>query len=96
MQAVQALMKVDKVLVAPSRARRDPIQQDLGTFLKPWMLGVISNMNDMLQDVQGKKTIAEKRIVLRSLGTLIIHIGHAISNVAPQVSPVFSFSLHLA
>lgn len=95
MQAVQALTKVDKALAVPSRVQRAPIQQDLGTFLKPWMLGVISNMNDMLQDVQVKKNIAEKRIILRSLGALIIHIGPAISNVAPQVSPVFSFFLHL-
>ena len=89
-------MKVDKALAAPSRAQRVPIQQDLGTFLKPWMLGVISNLNDMLQDVQGKKTIAEKRIILRSLGALIVHIGPAISNVAPQVSPVFFFPLRLS
>src|ERR1700683_200048 len=49
------------------------------------MLGVISDMNDMLQDVHGKKTIAEKRQILRSLGALILHIGSSISDVAPQV-----------
>lgn len=58
------------------------------------MLGIISNMNDMLQDVQGKKTVAEKRVILRSLGALIIHIGPAISNVAPQVSLIFFFFLY--
>jgi serine/threonine-protein kinase ATR len=86
------LRKVDKALVAPSRAQRGPVQQDLGGFLKPWMLGVISDMNDMLQDAQGKKTIAEKRQILRGLGALIVHIGTAISNVAPQV---FTFFMRL-
>ena len=90
---MHALKKVDKALVAPIRTQRVPAQRDLGSFLKPWMLGVISDMNDMLQDAQGKKTIAEKRQILRSLGALVVHIGTAISNVAPQVfflSPYFS------
>jgi serine/threonine-protein kinase ATR len=71
--------------VGSSRAQRATVQQDLGSFLKPWMLGVISDMNEMLQDARGKKTIAEKRQILRSLGALIVHIGPAISSVAPQV-----------
>lgn len=90
---MHALKKVDKALVAPIRTQRVPAQRDLGSFLKPWMLGVISDMNDMLQDAQGKKTIAEKRQILRSLGALVVHIGTAISNVAPQV--FFSFSILL-
>jgi len=49
------------------------------------MLGVISNVNEMLQDVQGKKTMTLKRQILRSFGALVLHIGPAISNVAPQV-----------
>ena len=49
------------------------------------MLGVISHMNDMLQDVQGKKSMTCKRQILRSLGALVGQVGPAISNVAPQV-----------
>lgn len=49
------------------------------------MLGVISDMSDMLQDVQGKKSTGEKQQILRSLGAMIINIGASISNVAPQV-----------
>jgi serine/threonine-protein kinase ATR len=59
--------------------------QDLGSFLKGYMLGVVSNINEMLQDVQGKKTTASKQQILRSLGALATHIGPAISSVAPQV-----------
>jgi serine/threonine-protein kinase ATR len=53
------------------------------------MLGVISNINEMLQDVQGKKTMSSKRQILRSLGALVTHIGPAISSVAPQVWDTF-------
>lgn len=49
------------------------------------MLGVISLMNDMLQDVQGKKSIMVKKQILRGLGALVQQIGPTISNVAPQV-----------
>ena len=80
---MKALHKVDKSLTSSSRAQR---QQDLGNFLKPWMLGIISDMNDMLQDVQGKKSVSEKCQILRGLAALINNIGPTISNVAPQVS----------
>lgn len=49
------------------------------------MLGLISHINDMLQDVQGKKTPQAKQRILRSLGHLIILIGPAVTNVGPQV-----------
>lgn len=49
------------------------------------MLGLISDINDMLQDVQGKKSVTVKRKILRSLGALVSEIGPAINNVAPQV-----------
>lgn len=83
------MKKVDEALTVRNRTQRVSVQQDIGSFLKPWMLGVISDMNDMLQDVQGKKSIAEKRKILRGLGALVTHIGTAITNVAPQVIPVY-------
>lgn len=49
------------------------------------MLGVISEINDMLQDVQGKKSVDMKRRIIRSLGALVELIGHPIHNVSPQV-----------
>ena len=49
------------------------------------MLGLISDINDMLQDVQGKKSVTVKRKILRSLGALVSEIGPAVHNVAPQV-----------
>ncbi|KAH7887463.1 hypothetical protein F5I97DRAFT_2009110, partial [Phlebopus sp. FC_14] len=58
---------------------------DLAAFLKMHMLGVVSNINELLQDVYGKKTISDKRQILRGLGSLIIYIGDAVHNVAPQI-----------
>jgi serine/threonine-protein kinase ATR len=54
-------------------------------FLKTYMLGLISDINDMLQDVQGKKSVNMKRKILRSLGALVQQIGPMISHVSPQV-----------
>jgi serine/threonine-protein kinase ATR len=58
---------------------------DLGPFLRPHMLGVIAGLNDILHDIRGKKTVAHKRKIIRSL-TVIIHlIGGAMSSFSPQV-----------
>lgn len=42
--------------------------------------------NEVLQEVQGKRTPAYKRQVVRSIGNLIQTIGSPISAIAPQVS----------
>lgn len=57
------------------------------------MLGLMSDINDMLQDVQGKKTVTEKRKILRCLGALVDQIGPAINHVSPQVSFVACLSM---
>ncbi len=54
-------------------------------FLKTYMLGLISDINDMLQDVQGKKSVVTKQKILRSLGALVQQIGPMINHVSPQV-----------
>jgi serine/threonine-protein kinase ATR len=59
---------------------------DLGTFLKPHMLGVISHMNDVMHDIQGKKTVDAKRKVIRSLGALAQRVGGMMASFSPQVS----------
>jgi serine/threonine-protein kinase ATR len=82
---VNALRKVERSLAVAGKNQRSPPPEDLGRFLKKYMLGVVSNINEMLQDVQGKKSMSIKRQILRSFGALVIHIGPAINNVAPQV-----------
>ncbi|WWC63349.1 uncharacterized protein I303_105949 [Kwoniella dejecticola CBS 10117] len=59
---------------------------DVGAFLKPQMLGVISQLNDMLHDVQGKKSVEYKRKIIRSFGSLIKIAGDSMSGFSPQVS----------
>lgn len=54
------------------------------------MLGVISHLNDMLQEVQGKKTLESKQQIIRSLAAFIAQLGPAIANVALQVSASYS------
>ncbi|WWC90662.1 uncharacterized protein L201_005598 [Kwoniella dendrophila CBS 6074] len=58
--------------------------QDVGSFLKPQMLGVISQLNDMLHDVQGKKTVEYKRKIIRSFGSLIKIAGDSMAGFSPQ------------
>lgn len=82
-QAIPALTKVEQVVLTANKARTTPTS-DLEGFLKTYMLGLISHINDMLQDVQGKKSLASKRKIIRSLGALVSVIGSSVSNVAPQ------------
>lgn len=58
---------------------------DLGAFLKTFILGIVTGISDMLQGVQGKKTIEDKKKIVRSIGFLVTFIGGSISIVAPQV-----------
>ncbi len=61
-------------------------QTNIGVFLKDHMLGIISGMNDILVDGHGKKSLEEKRKVIRSLGGLIQRVGAGINAFATQVS----------
>jgi serine/threonine-protein kinase ATR len=83
-QAASALEMVRKSVFVPSRLQKVLPSETLGEFLKKYLLGIISHINEMLQDVQGKKTISSKQQILRSLGALVLHMGPAISIVAPQ------------
>ncbi|KIK53267.1 hypothetical protein GYMLUDRAFT_77511 [Collybiopsis luxurians FD-317 M1] len=80
--ALDALRKVEITLTQTQ-------DSDLGSFLKNYMLGLMSNINDMLQDVQGKKPVDVKKKILRSLGVLMVHTGSATASVAPQIMATF-------
>ncbi|CDZ97128.1 serine threonine-protein kinase atr [Phaffia rhodozyma] len=58
---------------------------DLGDFLKPYMLGIISNVNELLQDGQGRKTAQDKIKVIRSLGALMKKIGPTMATFSQQI-----------
>ena len=54
------------------------------------MLGIIANLNDLLQ---GRKSDDFKTGVLKGLKELILQVGQIISTVAPQVTPSVSPSV---
>lgn len=81
-RAERALQRA-QVFQSKSRSRRP--DEDLGSYLKPHMLGIISFLNDLLQETQGRKTTEEKCKVIRSFGKLIEHVGDSIMLYSPHV-----------
>ncbi|GJJ07321.1 hypothetical protein Clacol_001522 [Clathrus columnatus] len=77
-KALQAITKVAKILRI--RNHNEP-----ASLLGEYLMGVVSHLNEVLQDVHGKKTIAAKQEVMRGLGALIKHVGPQTTTVAPQV-----------
>ncbi|KAG2115849.1 uncharacterized protein F5147DRAFT_751291 [Suillus discolor] len=76
--AVDALRKVQ-------RSVTDNTELEMSLFLKMYMLGIVSNLNEMLQDVHGKKSFPAKKQILRGLGVLIVQIGPLVNEVSPQI-----------
>ncbi|KZO97981.1 hypothetical protein CALVIDRAFT_50339 [Calocera viscosa TUFC12733] len=83
--AIEALKKLERHTFVPAKGQRHHPSSDLASFLKSHMLGVISHLNDVLHDMQGKKSHAFKQQVVRSLGSLIDLVGASISSIAPQI-----------
>ena len=54
-------------------------------LLKFNLLGIVSYMSEMLQDIRGKKTTPAKRQIIRAFGALIVQVHDALLSVAPQV-----------
>jgi serine/threonine-protein kinase ATR len=88
----QAEVAIRRAQAAIQSASAGYAQQDLGAFLKNHMLGIISGMNEILLDIQGRKTVEEKQKVIRSMGGLIKRVGSVIAAFSPQVSCVCLFS----
>jgi UME (NUC010) domain len=84
-QAKRALAKVEKTVAAGPQQRSKPVPRDLATFLKPHILGIMTHLNEVLQEVQGKRSPAYKRQVIRSIGVLVSEVGTPIIAIAPQV-----------
>ncbi|KZT29389.1 hypothetical protein NEOLEDRAFT_1056118 [Neolentinus lepideus HHB14362 ss-1] len=82
---LRGLQKVEQTLHTTTRTAHSSTEEHLGAFLKTHILGIITHMNEMLQEVQGKKSLEAKRQILRSLGAVIVRIGPSVSNVAPQI-----------
>jgi serine/threonine-protein kinase ATR len=81
---VAALKKVHRCVTPILKGRTTP-ELDLGAYLKEHMLGLITHISEMVQEIPRKYSIRAKCGILRSLGALVRHIGPSISNIAPQV-----------
>ncbi|CAE6451648.1 unnamed protein product [Rhizoctonia solani] len=58
---------------------------DLPAFLTNHLLGTVMHINDALQDVRGKATVAQKTQMIRSLGVVVNLVGTSSSFVSPQI-----------
>lgn len=81
---MDALRKVQRTITSQT-------ELELSPFLRTYMLGIVSNLNEMLQDVHGKKSFPAKKQILRGLEVLIVQIGPPINEVSPQVRAVVMF-----
>ncbi|KAL0070158.1 hypothetical protein AAF712_002648 [Marasmius tenuissimus] len=96
-EIVTRLGNLNAEKVAEARAALEKVEKTLasveggepGVLLRNYILGIITNINDMLQDVQGKKSVERKREIIRSLGFLVEQIGNSVSAVAPQIMATF-------
>ncbi|KAJ9123064.1 hypothetical protein QFC22_001253 [Naganishia vaughanmartiniae] len=65
-------------------AKRQSTRNEVIIFLKQHMLGIISELNDMLHDMHEKKTIKQKLDVISSYEALITLAGSTMAVYSPQ------------
>ncbi|KAI0638446.1 hypothetical protein C8Q77DRAFT_1046895 [Trametes polyzona] len=91
--ASQGLRKVARILAPPKSKLPGGSDEEYAACLKEHMLGIITSLNDMLQEVHGKQSIESKQKILRSFGEFAKQVGSAISNVAPQIMATLQTTL---
>ena len=71
--------------VAEDKNRQyDTVDEAVQALLQQYMLGIVSQLKDYLQEVLGKQTVDSKRRIIKALGMFIKKVGPAIQSVAPQ------------
>ncbi|KAJ9093722.1 hypothetical protein QFC21_006318 [Naganishia friedmannii] len=65
--------------------KRQSTRHEVIIFLKQHMLGIISELNDMLHDMHEKKTIEQKLDVISSYAALIELAGSTMAVYSPQI-----------
>ncbi|KAH8834205.1 hypothetical protein DL96DRAFT_1579811 [Flagelloscypha sp. PMI_526] len=94
-QGLRALQRLEATLAAPRPGQTVVKKPNPSSLLKQLLLGVIADINDMLQDVHGKKNLLAKRAIIRSLGELVELVKGDISNVGPQVMATFQTMIQI-
>ena len=69
-----------------SSANVDSSPNAFANWLKQNMLGIITGISDTMHDVRGRKTAGEKTKIVRSLGSLIKHVGISMAGFSSQAS----------
>ncbi|EPQ58953.1 hypothetical protein GLOTRDRAFT_70000 [Gloeophyllum trabeum ATCC 11539] len=93
---VSRLQKIEQFMQSSTRTTRSFTDDRLASFLNANILGLITYLNEMLQEVQGRKSAETKRHILRGLGAMIINIGPSVNNVAPQIMATMQTMLGIA
>ncbi|QRV72397.1 phosphatidylinositol 3- and 4-kinase [Ceratobasidium sp. AG-Ba] len=82
--------------ITMARGGRSTPGVDVASFLMLHILGTMVHINDVLQDVRGKTTIAHKNQVLRSLGAVIELVGSPCNAVSPQIMATLQTMLRIS
>lgn len=86
LQAEQGLMKIEDTMRYKASQVETRSESLLGSFLEARILGVLTHMVEILEDVRVKQSLYEKQCVCRALGKVVQQIGSAVGTIAPQVS----------
>ncbi|RPD66901.1 hypothetical protein L226DRAFT_452477 [Lentinus tigrinus ALCF2SS1-7] len=76
--------------------QRDPLPQgrrEDSALLKNHMHGIVSILNDTLQDIKGKQSVETKQSIIRGIGRFVELVGKDISPVGPQIMASFQTTL---
>ncbi|KAH9855081.1 hypothetical protein C2E23DRAFT_725567 [Lenzites betulinus] len=80
--------------IAPSKSKvASGSEEEYTSYLKEHMLGIITALNDKLQEAHGKQPIESKQKILRSFGEFAKQVGSAINNVSPQIMATLQTAL---
>ncbi|OSX59349.1 hypothetical protein POSPLADRAFT_1048687 [Postia placenta MAD-698-R-SB12] len=92
-RARQGLKKVERAAQQSRSCAQVDSGSKIGAFMRTYMLGVISHLNDLLQDGYGRRSLETKKNIVRSLGQFTTEVGPTISRVAPQIMATLQTTL---
>lgn len=83
-----AEIALKRVFLAMNPQSSADFATSFANWLKSNMLGIITGISDTMHDVRGRKSAGDKAKIVRSLGSLIRHVGISMSGFSSQVGLV--------
>lgn len=80
-----AEIALKRIYMAVNQQNPGDFGNGFANWLKGNMLGIITGISDTMHDVRGRKSAIEKAKIVRSLGSLIKHVGISMSGFSSQV-----------